>query len=103
MPIFPATDPPRKQRAPIWAVVLATGVLPLAGVFGWSCYRPVEFEVGGHGVGLGWDMPAYQVYQERIGLLVDNANYGGGFAAPGFYTVLIPLSLGGGAYFVWWY
>jgi hypothetical protein len=41
MPLMTEADPPRKCRAPVWALVLAVVVLPLAGLFGWSCSKPV--------------------------------------------------------------
>lgn len=40
---------------PVWlrALVLAAGVLPLPGVFVWSCLQTVTIRYGGHGVNFG--------------------------------------------------
>ncbi len=53
MPILTATDPPRKRRVPVWAPILAVVLLPLFGVFGWSCYQSVNFLVDGQTISFG--------------------------------------------------
>ena len=45
MPLLSETDPRRRRRLPVWAVILAVGVLPLVGLFAWGWYWPMEVRV----------------------------------------------------------
>jgi hypothetical protein len=37
----------------VWLLILAVVVLPLVGLFAWSCYHPVRLLYGPHWVGFG--------------------------------------------------
>jgi len=54
MPLLTETTHPRKRCALVWLLILALVVLLVVGFVGWSCYRPVAFEMAGHGVGCGY-------------------------------------------------
>lgn len=53
MPLLTATDPPRQRRVPVWMLILALVVLPLVGLFAWSCYQPVRLVVNSRGIAFG--------------------------------------------------
>lgn len=99
MPILTATDPPRKRRAPAALVILAVMILPLAGVFAWSCYQPVQLELGGHMVGFGYGSSAVLALvnhwqQHPSGSLRE---------LPAFWSVQLPPFTRSRWYYVWWH
>ena len=94
MPLLTKADPPRKRRAPLWALALAAIVLLPLGLFAWSWHQPVELAASGHQLNFG-----YGKYAETV-IAVDP----GKGTPPVFVKGLrVPGFLGGGAYFVWWY
>jgi hypothetical protein len=60
MPILIETTHPRKRRAPVWLLILAVVVLPLVGVFAWSCVQPVVLFDGTRGVAF-WHLTEAQL------------------------------------------
>jgi hypothetical protein len=46
MPTVTEHTEPKKRRAPWWVLVFAMMLLSLAGLFGWSLFRPVIIELG---------------------------------------------------------
>ena len=68
MPLLAEADPPRKRRPPVALVIFAVVVVPLVGLIGWSCYRPIELHQSNHCVAFGYG------YWERSPHLIDPKN-----------------------------
>ena len=98
MPILTEAAPPRKRRLPVWGLALAVVVLLLVGLFGWSWWSPVYFELGGHALGFGYDEPALAGYYLRPGQDLSQLDSS---RIPGKVT---GFSFGEAEYYVfWWY
>lgn len=103
MPILTQPASRSQRRLPVWALLLALVVLPLVGVFGWSCYQPVGLTLGMHEVGFGYGRKAYASSLFKYGLMFSGSDSETWPKDGDVGRAEIPALLKPGFYYVWWY
>lgn len=82
------------QRGWVLKVLTGLGVALLA----WSWSHPITLDLGGHGLGCGYGMPAFQAYLVRSIGSQDREH-----PEPVLHTLGAPRRTLGSIYYIWWY
>lgn len=96
MTVLTKADPARQRSTLAWSLILAVVTLSLAGVIGWSCFRPVVIRLNNHEIGLGYGSDAVNYYIEHYA--VDSPS---GTVEPDIHPP--PLLSVYGDYYFWWF